>query len=891
MSKPFEPLDRCGRLPAEGDNVAIATRRLEAGTRIRLEAGACELAHTVLEGHRFVVAPIGRGDHLLSWGLPFGRATRELSPGEYVCNARILEVLAERDVELELPDTHCFIDAREQVSFDLEDFVPGEQVAPHPEPGTFRGYPRTGGRGVGTRNHIVVLAVTSRVNAFVDALARRCSDSHRSHPGCDGIVSVPHTEGGSAGAQNNQSFVLRALAGFIVHPNVGAVLVVDDGEGAWTSTQLEGFLSAGGYPLEHVRHELFTLGLGVEAELERAEQVLEAWLPEVAADERQAVPLSGLKIALQCGGSDAFSGVSGNALAGSVAKELIRHGGSANLAETDELIGAEPYVLSNVKDSATALRFLEKINHFQERASHHGASAEGNPSGGNNYRGLYNLALKSIGAARKKDPDVRLDRVLDYAEPMSDGGFHFMDSPGNDLESIAGQVGSGANLIFFITGNGSITNFPFVPTLKFVTTSGRFRLLEGEMDVNAGRYNDGESMDSLAAETFELTTRVASGERTKGEAAGHSQVSIWRDWRQTGSVSLAELRARPAPAGTPLLARAATPAPIEFDGLALRDGVAADQVGLVVPTSLCSGQIARELAARLDARSERPGGVSRFVALVHSEGCGSAGAEELYMETMVGHLAHPFVRRALLLEHGCEKTHNDAFRRELEQRGIDQSRLGFASVQLDGGMEAVIGRALEWFDESLESDGPVRSAQGAARDISLGLVATSAVPEAVARDLGALAAAWSAAGVTLVLAEDELLDSEAFRASLLAGAGAKPEPTIAYGAAAAGGGVHIMQTPTSDPLEVLTGLGGTGVSAILAVGVTPRSGHPLVPVVSISTGAHPDADVCWSAAAADPAGAVAEQLALTLSRRDRPRLLRAGQVDFQLTRGELGVSL
>ena len=111
------------------------------------------------------------------------------------------------------------------------------------------------------------------------------------------------------------------------------------------------------------------------------------------------------------------------------------------------------------------------------RAERHGASAEGNPSGGNNYRGLYNIALKSLGAARKKDPDVRLDEVLDYAQPMHERGYYFMDSPGNDLESIAGQVASGCNLILFITGNGSITNFPFVPTLKFVTTTGRFELL------------------------------------------------------------------------------------------------------------------------------------------------------------------------------------------------------------------------------------------------------------------------------------------------------------------------------------------------------------------------------------------------------------------------------
>ena len=103
---------------------------------------------------------------------------------------------------------------------------------------------------------------------------------------------------------------------------------------------------------------------------------------------------------------------------------------------------------------------------------------------------------------------MRLDAVIDYGAPMTDSGYYFMDSPGNDLESIAGQVASGCNMILFITGNGSITNFPFVPTLKFVTTTGRFEMLSNEMDVNAGRYNDGESMENLSQETFELLSLI-----------------------------------------------------------------------------------------------------------------------------------------------------------------------------------------------------------------------------------------------------------------------------------------------------------------------------------------------------------------------------------------------
>ena len=181
--------------------------------------------------------------------------------------------------------------------------------------------------------------------------------------------------------------------------------------------------------------------------------------------------------------------------------------------------------------------------------------------------------MKSLGAARKKDPEVRLDYVIDYGQPMRPSGYYFMDSPGNDLESIAGQVAAGSNLILFITGNGSITNFPFVPTLKFVTTTGRFELLANEMDVNAGRYNDGMDMDMLGAETFELPSTSLRGGAARASWRGTPQVSIWRDWppdldrRPRGAPAAAGAGRAPA-AG----ARRAPRSPLPSRGCAPRAG-------------------------------------------------------------------------------------------------------------------------------------------------------------------------------------------------------------------------------------------------------------------------------------------------------------------------------
>lgn len=875
-------LEDCSRLPAPDDNVAIAVRRLEAGTEVTRGADRFVIRHTVLEGHRFAFSPIRAGQALLSWGLPFGDASRDVAPGDYLCNDRILAALAGRDIDFALPEAANFIDRFDR--FELsEDILSGTQVAQVDVPGTFQGYGRAAPRGVGTRNFLVVIGLTSKDAALAQAVAEQVRGAPEVVDGRCEVAAVTHTEGGGDSRPLNLEFVLRALAGWCVHGNTGAALVLDQGAGSYDVQDLQRFLHERGYPLHAVPHAFCSPTGSFEEATQRGAAEALALLAEAARCERTEQPLSGLKIALQCGGSDAFSGVSGNALAGWVARELIRHGGAANLAETDELIGAEAYVLENVRSGEVAARFLEKIDVFKQRAARHGASAEGNPSGGNNYRGLYNIALKSLGAARKKHPDVRLDDVLDYGQPMSGGGYYFMDSPGNDLESIAGQVACGCNLILFITGNGSITNFPFVPTLKFVTTTGRFEMLAAEMDVNAGRYNDGESMDDLGAETFELVRQTASGQRTKGEAAGHAQVSIWREWRQDDRGDRAPAVAAARPDGAPLPAAGAPPLVMSYEAFAGPRGPHADRVGLIMPTSICSGQVASLIAADLDARGERPLGLTRFVALAHTEGCGAANADDLYLETLAGHLQHPFTVRALLLEHGCEKTHNDAVQEWLRVRGVDPAAFGYASVQLDGGIAKVRARAAAWFTEQTQGLPAAAVAQAGAGDLRLAVMSSGPREEAAAAALGRFCAGAVAAGATVVVPDnDALLAEPGFRAALFAG---EARPTLDYGVRAERSGLHVMRAPTADPSETVTGLGGTGAELMVAlVGGAPLQAHPMVPMLQVGRGGGLDLEGL-------EAGALEALASATLSRRYRPRAAASGNVRFQLTRGELGISL
>jgi altronate dehydratase len=890
-----------GRIPSPGDNVAIATKNLDAGTQFVLGEQKITLSHAILEGHRFAIEPISGGERLYSWSLPFGVAQRRILPGEYVCNSGMLQALELRNLRFALPDAANFQDYRQTVDLDERNFHAGTQVELYGEQGTFAGYSRSGGRGVGTRNYIVILGTTSLTASFAKALENRVAAEADKYENIDGITAVTHTEGGDSHRPNNLDLVLRTLAGFTVHPNVGAVLAVDFGTEVLSNEMLQEYLRTGGYPIDDVPHRFYSIKKNFAAALDDAEAIVRDWLDPVNDVERTQQPLTGLRIALQCGGSDAFSGVSGNPLAGWTAREVIKHGGSAALAETDELIGAEPYILANTKDIETARRFLEKISRFKERIAWHGHSAEGNPTGGNKLRGLYNIALKSIGAARKKDPDVRLDHVIDYAQPMTGPGFYFMDSPGNDLESIAGQVASGCNMIYFITGNGSITNFPFVPTVKYITTTGRWNLLSEDMDVNAGRYQDGMPLEELGKETFNYTVDIASGMRSVGERAGHSQVSIWRDWRQTDDSRLHDLQNQPDPDGIPIRIAAANGRDACFDALPSTRGPVCDQVGLIVPTSLCAGQIALRIAARLNAGGGLPG-VSRFVALPHTEGCGTSSGdnEALYTRTLIGHLLHPFVREALLLEHGCEKTHNDLIRHVLEQHGIDPGRFGYASIQLDGGIDSVVNKVEGWFSKKL-GGGPAGERRKAGLEaLSLGLLAVRRTEPTTSESLaGVVSDIVGSKGTVVIPQNTSLLESPAFLEAL--GLRESPPPSLGYGAVADQAGLHVMATPTGHIVETLTGLGGSGVQTMLAhVSDTPIQGHPLVPVLQVTTGAaaeqdfYKDMDFVIPASARDVAtisDALMRLLCDTASQTYQPRLWAAGNTDFQFTRGMLGVSL
>lgn len=883
-------LEDLGRLPDPSDNCAIAIRDLPAGLTVGNGKDSFALSHHILEGHRFAVRRIRAGEPLTSWRQRFGLATRDIAAGEYVINEGVQIELARRNLSFELPAASNFDNMTiAPFAFDEASFVPAPPVKRHEDMRYFSGYKRAGGRGVGTRNMIVVLGTSSLVAGFVRALTQITAPLADDYANVDGIVPVAHTEGGHKNP-NNRERLLRTLAGFVAHPNVGAVLAIDYGNEAINNADLREYLLANDYPLEHVIHRFYSLSASFEDNVNAFKDLLADWLPRVNRFKRSPQPLSELKIALQCGGSDAFSGISGNPLAAWVAKEAIRYGGSANLGETDELIGAETYVLDKVERIETARKFLGRVARFKEWADWHGQTVEGNPSGGNKFRGLYNIYLKSLGAAAKRHPDVPLHDVIDYSERMTSGGFYFMDSPGNDLECIAGQVASGSNMIFFITGNGSITNFPFVPTIKYVTTSARYDLLKYDMDVNAGEYLDGTPLDELGARTLNLTVDVASGQRTVGEKAGHYQVQIWRDWQRTSPANVTLMEAKTYSGKALPIAAAAHVQDVEIPVYDNNGELTSEQIGLVMPTSLCSGQIAKMTTDTLNKQGlGAAAGLSRFATLVHTEGCGSSVVPE-YKEMQLGYLQHPKLRHVLLLEHGCEITHNSYFRQMMVERGLDPQAFGWASIQLDGGIDAVMRKIVDWFAERLRADLPPQQRSAGMEALRIGMLTQGSAPAHIARGLAALCRLIVSGGGTVVLSDKDALLGGPFTAELELPEA--PAASLGYGQKAADPGFHLMANPRQHWGETLAGLGACGVELMLGyVEAYPLAGHPLVPVLQVSDSAAAAADLdAILTASDDVAGRLLQLLVATMAGEHQPRHQLTGNQDFQVTRGLLGIS-
>jgi altronate hydrolase len=259
---------------------------------------------------------------------------------------------------------------------------------------------------------------------------------------------------------------------------------------------------------------------GTRKTIERAHAVIRELLPAANELGRRPISVSEISLALQCGGSDGYSGITANPALGHCADLLVRNGGTAILSETPEIYGAEHLLTRRAVSPAVAEKLLERIRWWEEYTERNGGEMNNNPSPGNKAGGLTTILEKSLGAAAKGGT-TNLAGVFKYAEPITTRGFVFMDSPGYDPASATGQVASGGNVIVFTTGRGSCFGFKPTPSIKLATNTAMYRRMEEDMDLNCGTILDGEeTLEEVGRKIFDIVVRVASGEKSKSEDLG-----------------------------------------------------------------------------------------------------------------------------------------------------------------------------------------------------------------------------------------------------------------------------------------------------------------------------------------------------------------------------------
>jgi altronate hydrolase len=406
-------------------------------------------------------------------------------------------------------------DAAYQFGTNLRDVAP----VPEQERDTFMGYRRENG-SVGTRNYI---AIVTSVNCSATA-ARRIADSFgeeelSQYPNVDGVVAFVHGTGcGMAGDGEGFEALQRVMWGYAKHPNHGGVVMVGLG---CEMNQIDWLLDAYGLKQSPTFQTMNIQSVaGLQKTIEMGVKKVREMLPIVNAAQRTLCPASELKVALQCGGSDAWSGITANPALGEACDLLVAQGGTGVLAETPEIYGAEHLLTERAIDRATGDRLIGLINWWEDYTARNRGSMDNNPSPGNKKGGLTTILEKSLGAAAKGGT-TPLTGVYKYAEPVRARGFTFMDSPGYDPASVTGQIAGGCNLVCFTTGRGSAFGSKPAPTIKLSTNTAMYERMVDDMDINCGDIITGSAtIQSKGREIYELFLRVASGEASKSEAQG-----------------------------------------------------------------------------------------------------------------------------------------------------------------------------------------------------------------------------------------------------------------------------------------------------------------------------------------------------------------------------------
>ena len=478
------------------DNVVTTTTTIEANSEIE-QAVTTQI---IPRNHKIASQMIEKDAPIRKYAQIIGYASQDIPAGAHVHTHNV---------------SFRATDANYEFSTNCEDVA----MVPEAQRDSFMGFRRANGR-VGTRNYIGILTSVNCSATAARMIASAFGPEEMAHyPNVDGVVAFVHGTGcGMAGQGEGFEALQRVMWGYAKNPNHGGILMVGLG---CEMNQIDWLLEAYGLahgPLFKTMNIQDTQGLAKTVEKGIAE--VRAMLPEANKAKREPCPVSELMVALQCGGSDALSGITANPALGYACDLLVAQGATAVLAETPEIYGAEHLLTKRAVNKQVGERLVSLISWWEDYTSRNRGSMDNNPSPGNKQGGLTTILEKSLGAAAKGGT-TPLNGVYKYAEPVSARGFTFMDSPGYDPASVTGQIASGCNLVTFTTGRGSAFGSKPSPCVKIATNTTMYEKLLPDMDINAGSMlTEGHTLEEKGHEIYQLLLAIASGAKSKSEAQG-----------------------------------------------------------------------------------------------------------------------------------------------------------------------------------------------------------------------------------------------------------------------------------------------------------------------------------------------------------------------------------
>ena len=487
----------------ESDNVAIALQELEQGTSLDLLS--LTVKDLIPRSHKLAIQCIAKGDKVIRYGQIIGEAKEAIEAGAHVHSHNL-----------------GMGDYKQDYAF-CSDSNPFPEVDSVRE---FLGYQRPEGQ-VGTRNYLGILTsvnCSGSVAKFIAEAAEQ-SDWFRESENIDGIVPIVHGTGcGMSNKHEGYDTLFRTLSGFARHPNFAGILLIGLGCEVMQIPDLVG--------QERMQSTKFFQYMtiqqtgGTKKTIDAGVSILKGMAQDANQIQRIPTSVEYLTVALQCGGSDGYSGITANPALGIASDLLVQQGGTTILAETPEIYGAEHLLTRRAVTPKVGQQLVDRIKWWEDYTARNLGEMDNNPSPGNKRGGLTTILEKSLGAVAKSGR-APLAGFYKFAELVDTNGFVFMDSPGYDPCSVTGQIASGANLVAFTTGRGSVSGYKPTPCIKLATNSEMYDRMANDIDINCGDIvTENVSLEDKGREIFETFIQIASGEKSKSELQGFGGVEF-----------------------------------------------------------------------------------------------------------------------------------------------------------------------------------------------------------------------------------------------------------------------------------------------------------------------------------------------------------------------------